>query len=231
MNVSIPIALGAGILTFLSPCVLPLIPAYISFITGLSIEELGGAEGKEKLTANLKRTLGQTLLFILGFSFVFVSLGASATYLGNFLLQNLRIIRIIGGSIVIIFGLHVTGVFNIKYLQYEKRIHLSKKPRHIFGAFLVGVTFAIAWMPCVGPILASILALAATQETLTNGIILLSAYSLGMAIPFLATGLAIGAFLSLFAKIKRYFRAISIASGLLLIGVGVLIIKGGFNIF
>ena len=230
MDVSIPIALGAGILTFLSPCVLPLIPAYISFITGLSIEELGGAGGKGEVAANLKRTLTQTLLFVLGFSFIFVSLGASATYLGNFLLRNQRIIRIIGGIIVIIFGLHVAGVFNIRYLEYEKRVHLHKRPRHILGAFLVGVTFAIAWMPCVGPILASILTLAATQETLTSGIILLSAYSLGMAIPFLAAGLAIGAFLNLFAKIKRYFRVISIVSGLLLIGVGVLIISGGLNI-
>ena len=228
---TIPAAFVFGIATFFSPCVLPLIPAYISFITGLSIDELTGSEARARVGGAVKRTLAQTLLFILGFSFVFVSLGASATYLGNLLNAQQGLIEIIGGVILIVFGLHIAGVFTIKYLQYEKRIHLGKRPAHILGSFLVGIVFAIGWTPCVGPILASILTLAAAEETLKRGIVLLSAYSLGMAIPFLAAALAIGTFLNLFAKIKKYFRAISIVSGLLLLAVGAVLIIRGVKFF
>jgi len=208
-----------------SPCILPLIPAYLAFITGISIDEL--KDSQEKIR-NLKRILYETLLFILGFSFVFVILGASATYLGSLISSYQKILRIVGGIIVIIFGLYLTGLLKIKPLQYEKRIHLKAKPTNLFGSFLIGSVFALGWSPCVGPILASILAYAATQETLSQGILLLGLYSLGLGVPFLLTALAINTFLNFFQRIRKYLRKISIASGLLLIAIGFLIIfRGG----
>jgi len=165
---------------------------------------------------------------VLGFSFVFVALGASITYLGNFLFANRRLIKLIGGIIIILLGLHVAGVFNIRQLQYEKKFHLKTKPASLLGSFVVGIVFAVGWTPCIGPILASILTLAATGETLNQGILLLSFFSLGLAIPFLLTSIFIGWFLGLFSKIKKHFRLISIISGGLLIAVGVWIIISGY---
>lgn len=222
---SLFVSFGAGILSFLSPCILPLIPAYISFVTGLSLDELG--ESDSTLSKNLRRVFWQTVLFVLGFSFIFVALGASATYLGNFLFANRKLIKIIGGSIIILLGLHITGVFHIKYLEYEKKIHLKSKPANLLGSFVIGIVFAIGWTPCIGPLLAGILTLAATKKTLSQGILLLSSYSLGLAIPFLLTSLFIGLFLSLFSKIKRHLKLISIVSGGLLIIVGIWIIISG----
>lgn len=224
-SLSLLVAFGAGIASFLSPCILPLIPAYLAFITGISIDEL--KDSQEKIR-NLKRILYETLLFILGFSFIFIILGASATYLGNLVSSYQRALRIVGGIIVILFGLYLTGLLKIKPLQYEKRIHLKTKPAHLFGSFLIGSVFALGWSPCVGPILASILAYAAIQKTLSQGILLLSLYSLGLGVPFLLTALAINTFLNFFQRIRRYLRGISIASGLLLIIVGFLVIfRGG----
>ncbi|MBU4561529.1 cytochrome c biogenesis protein CcdA [bacterium] len=221
------VAFGAGMASFLSPCILPLILAYLAFITGISIDEL--KDSQEKIR-NLKRIFYETLLFILGFSFIFVILGASATYLGGLISSYQKILRIIGGIIVILFGLYLTGLLKIRPLQYEKRIHLKTKPTNLFGSFLIGAVFALGWSPCVGPILASILAYAATQETLSQGVLLLSIYSLGLGLPFLITALAINTFLNFFQKIRKYFKAISIASGLLLITIGLLIIfQGGFR--
>lgn len=225
-NFSILVAFGAGFLTFFSPCVLPLIPAYICFITGLSAEELTSSQGRR--FENLKPILTEAILFVLGFSAVFVALGASATLLGSYLFAKQKLFRIIGGAAVILFGLHLTGLFNIRLLQYEKKIHLKGKPVHLFGSFLVGAAFGFGWTPCIGPILGSILMLAATRDTLSKGIFLLSFYSLGLAVPFLLTSIGIGWALALFSKIKGYFRLISIASGLLLIFIGVWIIIGGF---
>ncbi|MFH1562399.1 MAG: cytochrome c biogenesis protein CcdA [Nitrospirota bacterium] len=219
-NISIFIAFGAGLLSFLSPCVLPLIPAYISFISGLSIDELKRAE---KPYAGI---LIGTILFILGFSCVFVALGAGATYISSFMFAHTQTLRLVLGIIVIIFGLHLLGLFNLKFLQYEKRVHLKKRPANILGSFFIGVAFAFGWTPCIGPILGSILGYAATKESVWQGILLLSAYSLGLGIPFLLTGIAIGSFLTFFSKISRYFKVISVVSGLLLIGVGILIIIG-----
>ncbi len=217
-HISIFIAFGAGLLSFLSPCVLPLIPAYISFISGLSVDELSGAEKP------LAGILTGTILFILGFSCIFVALGASATYISGFMFAHLQIFRLILGIIVIIFGLHLLGIFNLKFLQYEKRIHLRKRPTNILGSFCIGLSFAFGWTPCIGPILGSILGYAATKETLWQGILLLSAYSLGLGLPFLLTSIAIGSFLVFFSKISKYFKVISVVSGILLIGVGLLII-------
>ena len=231
MNISLFLAFGAGILSFFSPCILPLIPAYISFITGLSMEELKSSENSKVYIKNLRLILWQTTLFILGFSFIFVCLGATASYLGNIISRYEKAIRIFGGIVIILLGMHVAGILNIKQLEYEKKWHLARKPAHIFGSFIVGIVFAVGWTPCVGPILAAILGLAGTQETLIQGIILLVAYSLGLGIPFLITAVAMNAFLNLFSKVKRYFKIVSIASGTLLMIIGILIMTNNLRFF
>lgn len=230
-GVSLFFAFGAGVLSFFTPCVLPLIPAYLCFITGLSLDELRGSDSPGRAAKNLRKILWPTALFVLGFSFVFVSLGATATSLGKFVYIHQRIIEIVGGSIVILFGLHLTGVLNIKYLQYEKKFHLGRKPANIFGSFILGVVFAAGWTPCVGPILGPILLMAETQERVAQGIILLSLYSLGLGLPFLLTAIAVTTFLNLFNKVKKYFRAISLVSGLLLIIIGILIMTDRLHTF
>jgi len=212
-------AFGAGILSFFTPCILPIIPAYICFITGLSIEGLDTPDiGKKKII------LAEAVLFILGFSAVFVILGASATALGSYLFAKQRIFMIIGGAVVILFGLHIAGLFNIKILQYEKKFHLKNKPINRLGSFLIGATFGFAWAPCTGPLLSGILVLAATKDRVAEGVLLLSFYSLGLAIPFLAIGIGIRRALGVFSKIKRYFKVVSIISGLLLVAIGVWVI-------
>ena len=231
MNItSIFIAFGAGALSFFAPCILPIIPGYIVFITGLSLDELKMSLEDKSSLKNLKKIFPQTVFFVLGFSFIFISLGATASYLGSAISNYEKIIRIIGGIIIIILGLHVGGFLNIKGLEYEKKFHLRNKPASIFGSFIVGVVFAFGWTPCVGPTLAAILGLAGAQKTLAQGVILLSVYSLGLGIPFILTALAMNTFLNLFGKIKKYFKIISILSGALLIAVGILIILGWPNI-
>jgi len=222
------VAFGAGILSFFSPCVLPLIPAYISFVTGLSLDKLREPDGTT--TKNLKKVFWETVLFVAGFSLVFVALGASVTFLGNFLLAKRGIIKIIGGLIIIVLGLHIIGLLKIKYLQYEKRMHLKTKPATLLGSFIVGVVFALGWTPCIGPILGGILTMAATEEHIHQGVLLLSCYSLGLGIPFILTSLFIGGFLSFFTKIKKHFGLISIISGGLLIAVGLWILIGGIKL-
>lgn len=222
---SLFISFGAGVLSFFSPCVLPLIPAYISFVSGLSLDKLRDEDST--VTKNVGRVFLETVLFVLGFSVVFIALGASATFLSSFLFTHQKSIKIIGGAIVIILGLHIAGVFNIKQLQYEKKVHLRMKPANLLGSFVVGIVFAVGWTPCVGPILAGILALAAAEQTLTHGILLLSLYSLGLAIPFLITSLFIGWSLGLFKKLQKHFRVVSAVSGALLVAVGIWMIVGG----
>lgn len=226
-QLSIIVAFSAGLLSFFSPCILPLIPAYVSFISGISIDEMKASEDKVR---NLKRILLETILFISGFSLVFILLGATATFLGSFILSYQQILRIVGGIIVILFGLSISGVFTSKYLEQEKRFFLKKKPVNVFGSVLIGMVFALGWTPCIGPILASLLIYASTQESLKEGITLLTFYSLGLALPFLITSLAINAFLSLFKKINKYFGVIKIASGALLILVGILIMTNNFHL-
>jgi len=225
---SVFLAFGAGFLSFFSPCILPLLPVYLSFITGLSVERLG--DGSPGNTANnIKEVLPDIILFILGFSFIFIILGVSATYLSNVIFTNKKLIKIIGGIIVIIFGLNLAGILNIKFLQSEKKIHLKNRPAGRIGAFIIGAVFALGWTPCLGPILGSILTLAATSDTVGKGVLLLSFYSLGLAIPFLITGLFVGWILNAFSKIKKYFRFISLASGLLLVFMGIGLITGFFK--
>ncbi|MFH0775038.1 MAG: cytochrome c biogenesis protein CcdA [bacterium] len=222
-DISLFVAFFAGMLSFLSPCVLPMIPLYLSFISGLSINELTETEAKKKA---LGKVLLSAIFFVLGFSSVFISLGASATYLSRFILGYERILRLILGTVIIIFGVHLLGIFNIRFLQTEKRFHLTKIPKNLLGSFLLGFTFAFGWTPCVDPILGTILGFAATKEKVTEGVILLSFYSLGLGLPFILTSLALGTFISSIEKIKRYFRLISIISGTLIIGVGILMVTG-----
>ncbi len=224
----------AGLVSFLSPCVLPLIPGYISFISGLSLQELrtavphqrhgtSSAAGTVPPRSPARRAFLSSVWFVLGFSAVFIALGASATALGSLLLPRLGALRLVAGAVIILFGLHLTGIFRIPFLQYEKKVEVRQRPLTAVGAFLVGAAFAFGWTPCIGPILAGILALASTQETVPQGMLLLAAYSLGLGLPFLAASLGVQAFLRFFGRFKGYLRAVEIASGLLLLAVGVLI--------
>ena len=178
------IALGAGLISFLSPCVLPLIPGYISFVSGQSLKELIDSK---------KINLYPLILFSLGFSFVFILFGATASFLGKFLIQNSNQLRIVAGSIIIIFALQIIGIINIKFLNYEKKYYTSKSTKVLFS-FVVGMAFGFGWSPCIGPILGSILVLASTEENITRAIMLLSSYSLGLALPFVASGFLIQKF-------------------------------------
>jgi cytochrome c-type biogenesis protein len=225
-NISLFAAFTAGLISFISPCVLPLIPAYLSFISGVSVEEM---KSRDKRSQALKKVSANTILFILGFSLVFVALGASATFVGDFLLSQLSLFNKIAGAIIILLGLHLLGVFRIRFLNYEKRFHTRSRPLGLFGSFLVGLAFAFGWTPCIGPILAGILCLAANQDTMTKGVALLSCYSLGLGIPFFVTAVSFHSFLSVFGWIKKHFRTVEIISGLFLIIVGFLMFIGSFS--
>lgn len=227
LNISILSAFFAGLISFISPCVLPLIPAYLSFISGLSIEELKSENNKWKAASRVSLN---SLLFILGFSVVFVSMGASATYLGSFLRYHFSIFNKIAGIVIVILGFHFLGVYRIPWLYYEKRFHNKGKTLGILTPFIVGLFFAFGWTPCVGPILAGVLLLASNQTTVVKGMILLVFYSAGLGIPFLITGVGFNLFLNVFEKIKRYFRIIEIISGLFLILVGALIFLGSLGL-
>lgn len=234
-NVSLVAAFVAGLLSFISPCVLPLIPGYLSYISGITVEEMRGAPGGGAVAvaappAARRRVLVTSLAFVLGFSLVFVSLGASASAVGQLLMEKLSLLGKIAGAIIIVFGLHTMGVLKIGWLYAEKRVQTTKKPAGPLGAVLVGVAFAFGWTPCIGPILAAILAVAAAQETVGQGVQLLAVYSLGLGIPFIATSLAINQFFAAFAKIRRYYHAVEIASGALLVAIGLLIFTNRFTI-
>ena len=228
-QVPLLISFSAGILSFLSPCVLPLIPGYISFVTGLSVAEMTAPDAVRANKGKRKKIFVQTLLFVAGFSFIFILMGASATFLGGLIATHRHLLQIGGGIVVVLFGLHLMGVFNVRFLQYERRVHPERRPAHFFGPVLVGVAFALGWSPCIGPILGSILTYASTQNTMAQGVLLLTLYSLGMAIPFLVSSMAIEAFFRLFSRVKNYFRVISLVSGGILVVVGILILTGNLE--
>jgi cytochrome c-type biogenesis protein len=234
-NVTLLAAFGAGLLSFISPCVLPLIPGYLSYISGLSLDEMRGV-GTTSVAAGVpvgdtrRRIVLSSLAFILGFSIVFVALGASASVVGQFLMSRLTLLSRIAGAIIIIFGLHTMGILRIEWLYQERRVQTSKRPAGFVGAVLVGIAFAFGWTPCIGPILAGILAVAATQDTVGSGVRLLSAYSLGLAVPFFATALAINRFFAAFARIRHHYHKVELASGVLLVTIGVLIFTNRFTI-
>jgi len=213
-------AFAAGILSFLSPCVLPLVPSFLTYLTGLTFADL---QSEHPTHLVRKRLIIHSLLFISGFTLVFVILGASATFLGSFMRENMQIMRKFGALLIMLFGLHVCGFLPINLLLGEKRVNIRNKPAGYFGSVLVGITFAAGWTPCIGPILASILMVAAAESTVYRGIILLLVYSLGLGIPFFLSSLAIHRFLTLFNRFKKYIRLFEIITGIFLILVGILI--------
>ncbi len=228
-EVSIPLAFLGGVLSFVSPCVLPLVPSYISFVTGISFEELtntnNGAELKRVILLN-------SVMFILGFSTVFVViLGSSAQLFGTFFMEYQDVVRRIGGVVIVLLGIHIIGIINLKLLQRDKRLHFFReKPAGLLGSFLVGIGFAAGWTPCIGPILSAIFAVAATSGDPWSGTVLFIAYSAGLAIPFILTSFGINTFLRHFNRLKRHMRVVSIISGVFLILTGLLIFFNSFAI-
>ncbi len=225
-NVSILVALSAGLLSFLSPCILPLIPSYVAFISGVSIEELTQGENLKQVR---KKVIINSLMFVLGFSIIFIALGASATFIGKFLANNIRWFEIIGGALVIILGIHFAGFVRLKFLDREKTIHLKKKPLGFLGTCLVGIAFGAGWTPCVGPILGAILTMAATTQNTLKGIVLLAVYSVGLGVPFFLSAVILHKFFEYFKTVRKFFKVITVVGGVLLIMVGVLLVSGYFS--
>ncbi|MBI5477010.1 MAG: sulfite exporter TauE/SafE family protein [Ignavibacteriales bacterium] len=226
-NIGIFAAFTAGLISFISPCVLPIVPGYLSFISGISFDEMQSGDNRGKIR---KRILLNVLFFIIGFSIVFIALGASATAIGQFLQEQMKIISKIAGIIIIIFGIHMVGIYKIPFLNYEKRFHTSGKSMGMISAMVIGFAFAFGWTPCIGPFLATILLYASRQETIGQGIILLSAYSLGLGIPFFLAGLSVSFFLDIFNKFKKHLHKVEIVGGILLILFGVLIMTNYLTI-
>ncbi len=225
-NLSIPIAFVAGIVSFLSPCVLPLIPGYLSMLSGESIEVMKADAGGSLVG----RIFANSLAFVVGFSVVFIALGASASAVGRFLLAQRSLFNIVAGVIIIIFGLHLTGLIKIPFLYRSKQMDTGAPKRGMAGSFLLGFAFAFGWTPCIGPILTGILAVAATRDTVFQGMFLLAVYSAGLAIPFLLTGLGLSQFLKLYGRFRKHLQAVEVASGVLLIGLGVLMAFNKFTV-
>ena len=213
-------SLAAGVASFLSPCVLPLVPGYVSFMSGLSLEELATDAKPGEV---LRHAGWESLFFVLGFSVVFTALGATASAAGAFLIAHLPVVTKIAGAVIVVFGLHMTGAFTIPLLYIHKRADTAAFKPGYAGSFLMGLAFACGWTPCIGPILSGILALAATRETVGQGMRLLFTYSMGLGLPFILTGFAVGGFLRFFKRYKRYIRAGEVLSGALLIAIGALI--------
>jgi cytochrome c-type biogenesis protein len=223
---SLPLPLAAfvaGLISFLSPCVLPLVPGYVSLISGAGIEELKSTEGHL-----LRKLMLNSLAFILGFSIVFITLGAISTEVGQVLAQYKSLLARVAGVVIILFGLHLTGIFQIKALLADTRLHTLKGGASPWGAFVIGFAFAFGWTPCVGPILAVVLGFAAAQDTVWKGIFLLAIYSAGLAVPFLITSFGIERFLKFYNRFKFHMHAVEVASGGLLIVLGILLVMGRF---
>jgi cytochrome c-type biogenesis protein len=226
-TVSFPAAFVAGLLSFFSPCVLPLIPAYFTFITGFSIEEL-----TEKYNSEIrKKVFLSTFLFVLGFSLVFILMGASASYLGGLMYTYKKFIRIIGGILIIILGIHLTGLIRIPGLDFEKRITLEKKPLHFFGTLIIGMAFGAGWSPCIGPLLGSILIIAGSQETVWQGVVLLGIYSAGLAIPFIIISIFINFLLIFIKKASKVLKYVNVVAGVVLIVVGLILVSNKLYVF
>jgi len=217
-------AFVAGLVSFLSPCVLPLVPGYVSLISGASVEELQSQDSKLMKTVML-----HSVMFILGFTVVFVTLGAAASGLGQLAHAYKKYLTWVAGIIIIVFGIHLTGILKIKALYADKRLHSIQGGKSPIGAFLVGFAFAFGWTPCIGPILGTILGLAANSDTLWKGILLLWVYSLGLAVPFLLTSIGVDRFLAFYGRFRRHLHAVEVFSGVLLIAIGGLILAGHFT--
>ena len=227
MDASIPLGLAflAGLVSFLSPCVLPIVPSYVSFVTGMSIEELSAGDG----AAARRQSAVHALLFILGFSLVFVALGASATAAGAVLRRSLPLLQQLGGVVIVAFGLYMLGVMRLPFLMRERRVQLARKPAGRAGSVLVGVAFGAGWTPCIGPVLATILLYASLEATATQGMVLLGVYALGLGIPFLVAALGFNWFLSRTRGLRRWMRPIERATGAFMVVMGVLLFTGRFT--
>ncbi len=221
-------AFGAGILSFVSPCVLPLVPPYLGFLAGVSLDELTGTDDQAAARA---RVFNAALAFVLGFSTVFIALGAASTFVGQLLQSQLAILGPIAGAIVILMGLHFLGVFRINLLFREARFHIDKKPAGLIGAYLVGLAFAIGWTPCIGPILGVIMGIAATESTVYQGVILLAFYAAGLGVPFLLAALFAGPFLRFMKDFRRHMASVERVMGAFLVTTGVLFITGHMSTF
>lgn len=218
-------AFVAGLVSFLSPCVLPLVPGYVSLISGVGVEELRlGGKGL------MPKVMRSSLMFILGFSIVFIALGAVATEVGQLMIRYKALLAEIAGVIIILFGLHLTGILQIRALLADKRLHQVQGGSSPWGAFVIGFAFAFGWTPCVGPILAVILGLAAAQDSVVKGIALLAIYSMGLAVPFLLTSLGVERFLKFYGRFRRHLHTVEVASGVLLIALGVLLVMNRFTV-
>ena len=226
-TVSIAAAFLAGLVSFISPCVLPIVPGYLSFISGVNVSQFRDGGAPRDL---VRRVVLTSLAFVLGFSTVFVTLGAAATYVGSLLQEHKRTLGMIGGIVIIVLGLHTAGVLRIGWLLSEKRASVTSRPLGLLGAYVVGLAFAFGWTPCIGPILGAILLYASQQETVSQGIVLLAAYSAGLGIPFLLSGLAVNWFFKASAGLRRSMRVVEVASGVLLVGIGLLLVTGRLTI-
>src|SRR5277367_820943 len=225
---SLPLPIAAflaGLVSFLSPCVLPLVPGYVSLISGVGVEQL-----KTQESQLFRKVMLNSVAFILGFSVVFITLGAVATEVSQMLSRYRSTLAQIAGVVIILFGLHLTGVFKIKALYTDARLHSVKGGSTAWGAFVIGFAFAFGWTPCVGPVLTVILTFAAAQDSITKGIMLLAIYSMGLAVPFLLTALGVERFLKFYSRFRVHMHAIEVASGVLLIALGVLLVLGRFTI-
>jgi cytochrome c-type biogenesis protein len=225
-NLPLPLAaFTAGLVSFLSPCVLPLVPGYVSLISGAGVDEL-----KSREDALLSKLMLNSVAFILGFSIVFITLGAISTEVGQLLARYKALLSHIAGVVIIIFGLHLTGAFRINFLLADKRLHGVKGGSTAWGAFVIGFAFAFGWTPCVGPILAVILGFASEQDSVFKGILLLAIYSMGLAVPFLLAAFLIERFLKFYNRFKFFMHAIEVSSGVLLILLGILLVFGRFTL-
>ena len=218
-NITYPAALLAGLLSFFSPCILPLIPAYFSFITGLSLDEL-----TENSTQTRKRVILSTLFYVAGVSSTFIMLGGAASFLGNLLAEYDWVLRYLGGAIVIVFGLHMLSVINIHVMNFEKKVIIKERPIHLLGIFFIGMAFGVGWTPCIGPIFSAILLLAGQEGSVFKGISLLTVYSAGFAVPFLVMAVFISSVLNLVKSLTKYVNLLNKTAGTLLVLIGLLLI-------
>lgn len=227
-HISLLAAFLAGVVSFVSPCVLPLVPSYVTFITGVSFDEL--TAGKQ--TARVRRlTILHSLAFIVGFSIVFIALGATATVTGQFLREHQDTLRRVGGVFIILFGIYLLGILPIPALSRERKFQITQKPLGLLGSVLVGITFAAGWTPCIGPILASILLYASTAKTVSTGILLLTVYSLGLGVPFFLASLGMNSFLAASSRLRRSLRTIEVVSGAILVAFGIALVTNVFSHF
>lgn len=226
-DLSYPAAALAGLMSFVSPCVLPLVPPYLCFLGGVSLDQIAGDKGPDRAAA--RRVLRSAVAFVLGFTTVFVALGASAAAVSQLIVDNAAWLGRIAGAVIVLFGLHIMGVLRIPLLEREARLDVAREPAGLLGAYLVGFAFAFGWTPCVGPVLAAILTVAAAKEQIWEGAALLTAYAFGIGAPFLAAAAFAGAFLRFMKRFRRHMRAVELAMGGLLVATGSLVFLGSFQ--